>query len=127
MKCYSSVITKSKRNKELDKGLRAGRQMVTGQSDGSLKYPRCIYVLFTSIECNVTAEKCRNLSEQRKRSLAATYNPPSDLANFSYSPCYVRCNNAQSLTKTRLQGSFWNVFLIQDNFRIARIAFIMYS
>jgi len=106
VKCYSSVITKSKGNKEQDKGLRAGRQMVTGQSDGSLKYLRCICVPLTSIECNVTTEKYRNLSEQRKRSLAATCNPPSDLANFSYLPCYVCYNNAQSVTETHLQGSF---------------------
>jgi len=111
--------------------------MVTEQSDGSLKYPRCIYVLLTSIECNVTTEKYRNFSVQRKRSLAATYNPPSDLANFSYLPCYVRYNNAQSLNKTRPQGSFLecifnirqlqncsnfveNVFIIYNNLSIAR-------
>jgi hypothetical protein len=106
VKCYISVITKSKRNKELDKGLRAGRQMVTGQSDGSLKYLRCVYVLLTYIEYNVTTEKYRNFSGQRKRSLAATYNPTSDLANFYYLPCYVRYNNTQSLNKTSPRGSF---------------------
>jgi len=82
--------------------------VVTGQSDGSLKYPRCIYVPLTSTECNVTTEEYRNLSEQRKRSSAATCNPPSDLANFSYLPRYVCHNNEQSLTETRLQGSVWN-------------------
>jgi hypothetical protein len=90
VKCYSTVITKSKKNKELDKGLRAGRQMVTGHSDESLKYPRCIYVLLTSIECNVPIEKYRNLSEQRKRSSGSNLQSNNDLASFSYSRYYVR-------------------------------------